>query len=155
MLYVNCISIKTGEKSAGVERQAGKDWQRGNSKIHTLQGVLAWEFLHLKTAQVTQMWAVHKQYVRRHCHFWLCSRKTPKIVFTNVVQTPHLLLIHGNSSKCPLGCHFLLQGIFPTQGSNPCLLCLLQWQAGSWPLAPPGKIWHSQKKKKKKNKIYI
>ena len=27
-----------------------------------------------------------------------------------------------------VGCHFLLQGIFPTQGSNPCLLCLLQWQ---------------------------
>ena len=26
------------------------------------------------------------------------------------------------------GCHFLLQGIFPTQGSNPCLLRLLHWQ---------------------------
>ena len=24
-----------------------------------------------------------------------------------------------------VGCHALLQGIFPTQGSNPCLLCLL------------------------------
>jgi len=41
------------------------------------------------------------------------------------------------SSLCPwdfpgkntgVGCHFLLQGIFPTQGSN---LCLLHWQAGS------------------------
>ena len=31
-------------------------------------------------------------------------------------------------------CHFLLQGIFLTQGSNPCLLCLLHWQAGSLPL---------------------
>ena len=30
-----------------------------------------------------------------------------------------------------VGCHFLLQGIFPTQGSNLCLLCLLHWQAGS------------------------
>ena len=27
-----------------------------------------------------------------------------------------------------LGCHFLLQGIFPTQGSNLRLLCLLHWQ---------------------------
>ena len=27
------------------------------------------------------------------------------------------------------------RGIFPTQGSNPCLLCLLNWQAGSLPLA--------------------
>ena len=34
-------------------------------------------------------------------------------------------------------CHFLLQGIFPTQGSNPRLLCLLHWQAGSLPLASP------------------
>ena len=32
------------------------------------------------------------------------------------------------------GCHFLLQGIFPTQGSYPRLLCLLHWQADSLPL---------------------
>ena len=33
-----------------------------------------------------------------------------------------------------VGCHFLLQGIFPTQGSNPSILRLLCWQAGSLPL---------------------
>ena len=38
-----------------------------------------------------------------------------------------------------VGYHALLQGIFLTQRSNPCLLCLLHWQAGSFPLAPPGK----------------
>ena len=38
-----------------------------------------------------------------------------------------------------VGCHALLQGIFPTQGSNPCLLSHLQWQAGSLPITPPGK----------------
>ena len=38
-----------------------------------------------------------------------------------------------------VGYHALLQGIFPTQGSNPHLLCLLLWQAGSLILAPPGK----------------
>ena len=31
------------------------------------------------------------------------------------------------------------QGIFPTQESNLCLLCLLDWLAGSLPLAPHGK----------------
>ena len=41
--------------------------------------------------------------------------------------------------KTGVGCHALLRGIFLTQGSNPCLLCLLHWQAGSLPLAPPGK----------------
>ena len=25
------------------------------------------------------------------------------------------------------GCHALLQGIFPTQGLDPCILCLLHW----------------------------
>ena len=35
-----------------------------------------------------------------------------------------------------MGCHFLLQGIFPNQGLNPLLL---HWQANSLPLAPPQK----------------
>ena len=39
-----------------------------------------------------------------------------------------------------MGSHFLLQGIFPTQGSNSPLLSLLHWQASSLPLAPPRKI---------------
>ena len=34
------------------------------------------------------------------------------------------------------GCHFLLQGIFPTQGSNPPFL---HWQADSSTTEPPGK----------------
>ena len=36
-------------------------------------------------------------------------------------------------------CHAHLQGIFPTQGSNPRLLRLLHRQTGSLPLAPPEK----------------
>ena len=46
----------------------------------------------------------------------------------------------GFSGKNPgMGCHALLQGIFLTQGLNPHLLRLLQWQAGSLPRAQPGK----------------
>ena len=41
--------------------------------------------------------------------------------------------------KTGVGGHALLQGIFPTQGSKPCLLCLLHWQVSSLPLAPTGK----------------
>ena len=37
-------------------------------------------------------------------------------------------------------CHFLLQGIFLSQGSNRRLSCLLHWQDDSLPLAPPGKL---------------
>ena len=38
------------------------------------------------------------------------------------------------SKNTGVGCHALLQGIFPTQGSNPCLLCFLCLQVGSLPL---------------------
>ena len=50
----------------------------------------------------------------------------------------------GKNTK--VRCHALLQGIFPTQGSNLHLLHLLHWQVGSLPLAPPGKpifMWRS------------
>ena len=50
-------------------------------------------------------------------------------------------IVHGDSpgKNTEMGCHALLQGIFPTQGSNPRLLCLLHWQVDYLPLAPPGK----------------
>ena len=49
--------------------------------------------------------------------------------------------VHGILQKnTGVGCHFLLQGIFQTQGSNPCLLCLLHWQVGSLPLVPHEKL---------------
>ena len=35
-----------------------------------------------------------------------------------------------------VGCHALLQGIFLTQGWNPCLLCLLHWQMGPLQIEP-------------------
>ena len=75
-----------------------------------------------------------------------------------------LLQLHGPEPArllCPwdfpcknigVGCHFLLQGIFPTQGSNPCLLCLLHWQADSSPLSHLGP---SHNKLKKKNHMII
>ena len=36
----------------------------------------------------------------------------------------------------------LLQGLFPTQGSNPCLITSPALQVCSLPLAPPGKPWY-------------
>ena len=38
-----------------------------------------------------------------------------------------------------VGCHFLLQGIFLTQGLNLLLLCLLHWQADFFTTLPSGK----------------
>ena len=42
------------------------------------------------------------------------------------------------SKHTGVGCHFLLQQIFLTQGSNPCLL---HWQAGSLPLCLLGRVY--------------
>ena len=44
-----------------------------------------------------------------------------------------------HSKSTGVGSHAFLQGIFPTQGSNPRLLSLLHWQAGSLLLLPLGK----------------
>ena len=48
--------------------------------------------------------------------------------------------VHADSpgKNTGVGCHALLQGIFPTQGIKH-LLCLLHWQADSSPPAPPVK----------------
>ena len=45
--------------------------------------------------------------------------------------------LHGDSpgKNTAVGVHALLQGIFPTQGSNPRLLCVLHWQVDSLPLS--------------------
>ena len=55
----------------------------------------------------------------------------------HTLQAP--LSIGFSRQDCRGGCHSLLQGVFPTQGRNLDLLCLLHWQVGSSPLAPPGR----------------
>ena len=56
---------------------------------------------------------------------WTVGRQVPlSMEFSNFL---------GNSTR--MGCHALLQGIFPTQGSNPYLLHLLHWQADYLPLS--------------------
>ena len=42
------------------------------------------------------------------------------------------------STNTVVGYHLLLQRIFPTQGSNPHLLCLPHWHVGSVPPSPRG-----------------
>ena len=42
-----------------------------------------------------------------------------------------------NLLNAGMGCHVLLQGVFPTPGLNSSLLGLLHCQVGSLPLVPP------------------
>ena len=59
-------------------------------------------------------------------------------LWTIARQAP--LSMEFSSKNTGVGCHVLLQGAFPTQGSNLHLLCLLNSQAGSLPLAQPVKL---------------
>ena len=65
-------------------------------------------------------------------HVWLCASVVPDSLF--------LCPRDSLGKNTGVDCHALLQGIFPTQGLNLRLLCLLHWQAGSLPLALPGKL---------------
>ena len=67
------------------------------------------------------------------CYARLC----PTLCSPHGLQPSRLLGPWGSLGKnARVGCHFLLQGMFPTQGLN---LCLLHWQVESLPLLPPGK----------------
>ena len=48
--------------------------------------------------------------------------------------------VHGffSGKNTGVDCHFLLQGIFPTQGSNPRLLCLVHCRQVLYSLGHPG-----------------
>ena len=59
-------------------------------------------------------------------HLVMSDSATP---WTVAHQAPHPWDFPGKSNG--VGCHFLLQGVFPTRGLNLCLLSLLHWQASS------------------------
>ena len=61
--------------------------------------------------------------------------------FSNTMDCSHQApLFMGFSRKnTAVDCHVILQRIFPTQGSNLHLLCLLHWLLHSLPLTPPVK----------------
>ena len=81
----------------------------------------------------------------RDCWVVICAvlRLITQKCLTPVVPwtVDHLLPLSMDSPDSNTGtsCHFLLQGILPTQEMIPCLLHLLHWQGGFLSLAPPGK----------------
>ena len=75
---------------------------------------------------------------RVHC-MHVCSVMSDYLWHHGLQPTRLLCPWNFPGKNTGLGCHFLPQGIFPIQGSNPSLLCLLHWQVDSLLLAPPGK----------------
>ena len=81
-----------------------------------------------------------------HCFCSFFIERSPCSVLSNSLRPrglqPTRLLCPWDSPgmNTGVGCHSVLQGIFPTQGSNPGLLQLLRWQADSLPLVQPGTL---------------
>ena len=70
------------------------------------------------------------------CHLGKCLFAQLGVTLCLLMNcSPPRLLCPGNSpsKNTGVGCHFLLQGIFPTQRSHPHLLCLRHWQVDSLP----------------------
>ena len=67
--------------------------------------------------------------------WWWClvAESCPTLLWPHGLWPIRLLCPWGFPGKnTGVGCHFFLQGIFLTQGSN---LCLLYWKAGALPLS--------------------
>ena len=89
----------------------------------------------------------------------VCIRALCSVVFNSM--QPHRL--QPTRLLCPcnfpgkntgVGCHFLLQEIFLTQGSNPCLLNLLHWQ-GFFTIVPRGKPQNQYSLFNSEHKIHL
>ena len=64
-----------------------------------------------------------------------CVHAPSGLTLCNPRNCRFLCLWNFPGKNTGMGGHFLLQGIFPTQGSNPSLLHLLPWQVDSLPLS--------------------
>ena len=114
-----------------------------------------------KTCIYTKMWAhIQRSFIHHGQNAETTQRPSPNewnacmlshLSWVWLFATPWTAACQARYPRDPpgkstgVGSHFLLQGIFLTQGLNPCILCHLHWQAGSLPRAPPGKahkLWH-------------
>ena len=122
------------------------DYSLPGSSIHGIfqarvleWGAIAFSMANLLKKKTTSFKYVHKTggfYDRCVLSHLLC----PTLCNLVDCSLPRLLCPWASlGMNTGMGCHALLQRIFPTQGSNPHLLHPLHWQEGSLPLAPPGK----------------
>ena len=108
--------------------------QDADCKGHDTDTMWAERTTSLNTPRKTVLMMCVNEFI--HTLFLLFSRS----VMSDSFETPRRVAHQAPLSNSPgknagVGCHALLQGIFPTQRSN---LCLLLWQANSLPLTHLG-----------------
>ena len=133
------------------------DWVRESAEAPGTAVLIVWQFDFWKESLGTPWsWHYHGSFGRtwctgpvpltrepQHCgsiHWTPCMpakslQSHPTLRPSGLKPTRLLCLWNFPGKTTDVGCHFLLQGIFPTQGSNPRHLSLLH----SLPLATPGK----------------
>ena len=126
-----CISWKgfpggTSGKESACQCRKWKVWSLGwedplKKEMATFSSILAWEI-----PQTEEPGRLQFSSVQSLSCVWL---------FANAGTLVYLCPWDYPGKNTRVGCHFLLQGIFPTQGSNPSLL---HWQVDSSPLSYPG-----------------
>ena len=82
-----------------------------------------------------------QKYISRYVCMYVCalSRVRLFVIPGTVARQTTLCPWDFPGKDTGVGCHFLLQRIFQTQGSNLHLLCPLHWQVASLPNEPPAK----------------
>ena len=66
--------------------------------------------------------------IMRNTKMWQACSKSNSLQTHGLYSARPLCLWNSPGKNIGVVCHFLLQESLPTQGSNPCLLCLLHWQ---------------------------
>ena len=111
----------------------------------THSSILAWRIW--RTEEPSRLQSIRSQRTR---HEWSDLAHTHLVFYSHTMCVPSRLAMSNSlwpiglqpaRLLCPcnflgkntgMGCHFLLQGVFLTQGANPHLLCLLHWQVGTF-----------------------
>ena len=75
-------------------------------------------------------WQYHTVMKTMCLSLFSCSVVSDSLQFYEPLPARFLSPRHFSGKNIEVGCHFLHQGIFPTQGSNPCL-CLV-WNQEMW-----------------------
>ena len=94
-----------------------------------VQVLVVWLYNPGKVAQ--HLWALVSSSIKCVC---VCVRAQLCLTLCDPTDcNPSGCSVHGSfwAKNTGVGCHFLLQGIFLTQGLNLHLSCLLHWQADS------------------------
>ena len=115
---------------------------RWNKFTFTKRGVWVWRTGCTRIVQIVigrhQVASVLGNKVLIHMHAYKSLQLCPTLQPYGLEPARLLYPWYSPGKNTGVGCHFLLQGIiFPTQGLKLHFLCLLHWQAGSLPLAPP------------------